>query len=194
MAAFTLIELLTVIAIILVLSGLLFPAVQGAMESAHSATCLSNLRQVGLAMQLYAGDNGGSTPLVWQSSTCRWMDSIKPYIPKNSPVFWCPSDSKKIPCEYDPSIVLSYGVNSFNFGANCFWYGVRLVNVPRPSGTILIADCTPGNYWCGGGSNFTSPVVGVDYRHQGNSFCAVYCDGHAAQLTQTTQQDWDASH
>lgn len=163
------------------------------METAHSATCLSNLRQVGLAMQLYANDNGGSTPLVWQSSSCRWMDSIKPYITKDSPVFWCPSDSQKIPCIWDPQIFLSYGVNSFNFGTNCFWYGVRLANVPRPAGTILIADCTPGKYYCGGGSKFTDPVVDVNYRHRGKSFCAVFCDGHAEQLTKTVQQDWDAS-
>lgn len=182
-------------AIILVLSGLAVSAGRGAMESAHATQCLSNLRQIGVAMQLYVGDNDGTTPPAWQSSSSRWMDSIKPYIPKSCSVFRCPSDPKQIPCNWDPQIILSFGVNSYRFGdqAHCFWYGVKLQNVPRPAGTILIADCTPGKYYCGGGGTFAEPVVDVDYRHQGKSFCAIYCDGHAAQLTKTTQQDWDAS-
>ena len=65
--AFTLIELLVVLSIIGLLAGLLIPAVQGAREAARRAQCVSNLRQIGIAMNGYAADNGMFPPeyLVW---------------------------------------------------------------------------------------------------------------------------------
>jgi prepilin-type N-terminal cleavage/methylation domain-containing protein/prepilin-type processing-associated H-X9-DG protein len=192
--AFTLIELLVVIAIIAILAALLLPALSQAKERGKRTACVSNLRQISLATQLYV-DETKSYPPAYVNSTNRWMDLLKPLLAKSSGVYLCPSDLKKLAVTWDASIFLSYGLNSFNFATKetCFWYGVKAERVRVPVSTILYADCTPGKYYCGGGSTFTNPVVDVDYRHSKKSFVAAYCDGHVEAKTLCTQEEWDAS-
>lgn len=70
--AFTLIELLTVIAIISILSAILIPVVGQVRESAKRAVCSSNLRQIGLAVQLYANEHDGRLPVMDPSPFWTW--------------------------------------------------------------------------------------------------------------------------
>lgn len=95
---FTLIELLVVIAIIAILAAILFPVFASARESARRTTCVSNLRQLGMAAHMYAGDYDEFFPCDYyacNSSTThvRLVNQIAPYI-KNMLVFYCPSTVK----------------------------------------------------------------------------------------------------
>jgi prepilin-type N-terminal cleavage/methylation domain-containing protein/prepilin-type processing-associated H-X9-DG protein len=68
-AAFTLIELLMVIAIIAILAALLLPTLGRAKESARATVCLGNLHQVGLALQIYVSENNNKLPVMRDVST-----------------------------------------------------------------------------------------------------------------------------
>lgn len=106
--AFTLIELLVVIAIIAILAAILFPVFAQAREAARKTACLSNMKQVGLAIMMYCqdydegypvnswdagpiGDADNDTGSANYDSAVQWLWQIQPYI-KNRQLYVCPSD------------------------------------------------------------------------------------------------------
>ncbi len=105
-SGFTLIELLVVISIIAILAAILFPVFAKARNKAHQTQCLSNIKQIGLAFQMYVNDYGEMLPNVynwtygWYTVTSppltkMWMadlvNKLNPYI-RNDNLWYCPKD------------------------------------------------------------------------------------------------------
>jgi prepilin-type N-terminal cleavage/methylation domain-containing protein/prepilin-type processing-associated H-X9-DG protein len=96
---FTLIELLVVIAIIAILAAILFPVFAQAREKARQSTCLSNARQIALALTQYAQDYDetlvlryiGPDPVTKKDRS--WKDSLEPYL-KSADIYRCPSNPR----------------------------------------------------------------------------------------------------
>jgi prepilin-type N-terminal cleavage/methylation domain-containing protein/prepilin-type processing-associated H-X9-DG protein len=204
---FSLVELLVVISVISVLASLLVVGINGARGLARRAQCMNNLREIGMATQVFVTAKNYYPPAYYKDgkgTKHRWMDYLKPYLEKGSSVYLCPGDDKQIACTWDSEIVLSYGINLYLAKSgdydHYFWgskpdgqkYAVKSCNVHYPSRVILFTDCTPGYYYCGDGTNGI-PVSYVAYRHLDRTYNAAFCDGHVETKTDTVKADWDAA-
>lgn len=87
--AFTLVEMLVVIAVIALIAAMLLPALSKARQSSRRAACASNLRQLSVALNIYAGENEGDYPQI--TRTNHWPSQLyRSY--ENLDVLVCPSD------------------------------------------------------------------------------------------------------
>jgi prepilin-type N-terminal cleavage/methylation domain-containing protein/prepilin-type processing-associated H-X9-DG protein len=103
--AFTLVELLVVIAIIAILAALLLPVVAKSKEQGRSSACLSNLRQIGVAVQLYTMDHENRMPVMYDAllstngalvTNTATIDLVLSNYLGNVRVLACPSDDKQL--------------------------------------------------------------------------------------------------
>ena len=161
---FTLIEVLVVIAIIAILAAILFPVFAQAREKARQTSCLSNLKQLGTAFNLYVDDwdetvmpifnndrsvglNDNSypryhyyteLPISGVNNFPGWMDSLFPYV-KNVNLYHCPTQTKGV-SGYSMNWALSFTPNAARTYFDWNFRNISLAQIKETAKTVLFAD------------------------------------------------------
>lgn len=188
--AFTLIELLVVVAIISILAAILFPVFARARENARRASCMSNMKQIGLGIMMYVQDYDEKYPRTYFSTSgsyATWPYLIQPYA-KSTQVFDCPSYTGTLYSDSTSSNeTLSYGMN-----VRFDWDVIKttpLTAIQKPSETILIGDSKSNIRLAPEGHSVWPTSVGVrpTYRHL-ETMTIGFADGHVKAMTKTRVQ------
>lgn len=216
--AFTLVELLTVIAIIGVLAGILIPVVRHAREQSRQAACTANIRQYGVAASLYAQEHKGRLPyplnntIAGSSPINNWAGLLYPYVTgAGEATSWnhirqmlapdsvgCPSND---PTESGPSQPwFSYKMNYYlgeNLGGTTGVLGRPVQTINNPAKVVFLADGrVPGQganpeFWYATVASATSGTNGsraLGYPHQGRANL-FFVDGHVGTITPDEAQE-----
>jgi prepilin-type N-terminal cleavage/methylation domain-containing protein/prepilin-type processing-associated H-X9-DG protein len=195
---FTLIELLVVIAIIAILAAILFPVFAQAKAAAKQSACLSNTRQLGIALSMYTTENDDQLffmahavdvsrvqPSVPFGATRenRWWNQIQPYL-KSMDILVSPSDSGRRPHALEdgkdgrPLVPRSYVANRAAEGLTA-----SQVDFPAEVVVITVKDGSYDDSWFEPPKNLynksatTPPVLALGLQNGGVNM--TYFDGHA---------------
>ena len=206
--AFTLIELLVVIAIIAILAAILFPVFAQAKAAAKTTACMSNMKQMGLALQMYVGDyddlmifrsnwaysRSGNTTILGAGDSFnnyRWWNLFAPYT-KNNQILKCPADPIPSPSQ-EPNgtkdILRSY------IAISCA-ESLNLTSLPSPTDTMVITEKWGQDYTGLRTDSWIEPFNGdfttdqtdktktftAANRHASHMNCSFF-DGHAKSKT-----------
>jgi prepilin-type processing-associated H-X9-DG protein/prepilin-type N-terminal cleavage/methylation domain-containing protein len=200
--AFTLVELLVVIGIIAVLVGTLLPALSRARDHAQTTACLSNLRQMVVAANIYAQHHAGRYPVAhWGSDSWDFSIVAGRAVPgllwrgkTDMRIQQCPAFDGKSNTLFDPHTGYNYNTSFIGHGqGETIEAPAKLVQVRQPSQTALFGD---GEHSSGankfmrapfphaGDLSQTTRAAGTQgFRHRGKTNVA-FCDGHARTLAE----------
>jgi prepilin-type N-terminal cleavage/methylation domain-containing protein len=204
---FTLIELLVVIAIIAILAAILIPALMKAKAKSEAAKCMSNLRNLAIAMQGYTSDNRSRYPgveetavpgLSWpngRSDDGIWASRLDGYIGGSSALWICPAN-EQLGEQFRSSNAsarsgIPYGMNNSLSATNAQGdvIGVPVTAPKAPGSTVLLIE---NDGYDAGGTNGIEPDPAR--RHGGGDrwFNVVYCDATTDMEEEVRfPEDWD---
>jgi len=203
-SGFTLIELLVVIAIIAILAAILFPVFAKAREKARQSSCLSNEKQISLAILQYAQDYDERFPVGQANATPAyfWPMGVAPYM-KNTQVLICPSRSSSTATsatylvgEGYPTAAGGRFAEFPHYGMNVRisgnGFGTALGTVQAPADTIMLAESNWYTDGAGNPNDYRNGVWWVDlpvyttgayygrWTHPHNEGRNIsFCDGHS---------------
>ncbi len=181
-SGFTLIELLVVIAIIAILAAILFPVFARARAKAMQNTCLSNLKQLGLAQLMYSEDHDGwhacgEINVAGVGWRC-WTYKVLPYV-KNDGIYMCPSDpvatgsaSYQLASSYANNETGNMGIITGG-GA---WRYVNFRKIALPVERMMITESISGHYFYHCGPPNPADRI-AKWHNEGSNM--VFTDGHA---------------
>ena len=187
--AFTLVELLTVVTIVAVLTSLGLAATRGVTEKTRATRCLNDLRQVGIALQLYVGDNGGRFPNTsHQGVAASWTNTLADFLKTNFLGRCCAvlKHRSKLTYAWNDSLADAQG------------YGVMASSVRAPSRTMAVTELatnlTGEHFHFAGKRGGASRITPNQFRAEVNVTCHgssanyVFADGHVENLRWTEVQ------
>ena len=184
--AFTLIELLVVIAIVAVLASLAYAGAGSMIGKGHATKCLSNMRQIGAAMQIFVGDNDGRLP--GTSHGVSWTNSLSAYLGTNF--------IGKCPAVPEHRARVTYGWNDSL--ADSKGQGIKAAVCRTPSLTMASAELATNQssehfHFAGGRggaarvtTNQFKASVNVEVHNRSANY--LFVDGHAENLAWTEVQ------
>jgi prepilin-type N-terminal cleavage/methylation domain-containing protein/prepilin-type processing-associated H-X9-DG protein len=196
--AFTLIELLVVIAIIAILASLLLPALSAAKQKSWTISCVSNLKQTGLGLRMFADDNEDRYPqsgeaIRWNladpnSPTNGWMQQIYGYV-QNTNLYHCPGNAQ-LPAKNRSPFNYFNGVRAAYIAAGSQRAAVNGRLILFPAAYVLSGDTIDtGQFFlvddddkddysqnCVGGAANGIPVVEWQAHNKGQNI--LFADGH----------------
>jgi prepilin-type N-terminal cleavage/methylation domain-containing protein/prepilin-type processing-associated H-X9-DG protein len=144
-SGFTLIELLVVIAIIAILAAILFPVFAQAREKARQTSCLSNEKQITLAIMMYMQDYDERSPVAEHDPAVPnelypWYSGLQPYI-KNNNIFACPSATRAATIFIPPVTADVWNMVKSDYLINGFFiHSAALAMFATPAEQILIGE------------------------------------------------------